>query len=43
MDKDGSVRLADFGVAVSRERGGSWDKTDRQGGSRNTFAGTPCW
>ena len=40
IDTDGSVLLADFGVAATVERGGSWgnDKINR-----NTFVGTPCW
>ncbi len=40
MDKDGCVYLADFGVAASLERSGSWGN-DKQ--SRMTFVGTPCW
>ena len=36
----GQVLLADFGVAATLERGGSWgDKMM----ARNTFVGTPCW
>eukprot|EP00210_Caulerpa_lentillifera_P002177 g2091.t1 len=40
IDDDGSVLLADFGVAATIERGGSWgnDKINR-----STFVGTPCW
>ena len=40
VDKDGCVKLADFGVATSLERNGSWghDKA-----ARMTFVGTPCW
>mmetsp|Transcript_30948 Transcript_30948/g.68544 ORF Transcript_30948/g.68544 Transcript_30948/m.68544 type:complete len:838 (-) Transcript_30948:1294-3807(-) len=40
VDKDGSVKLGDFGVAASLERSGSWghDKATRM-----TFVGTPCW
>ena len=40
VDKDGWVYLADFGVATSLERNGSWghDKSNRM-----TFVGTPCW
>ncbi|GAX82215.1 hypothetical protein CEUSTIGMA_g9643.t1 [Chlamydomonas eustigma] len=40
VDKDGKVYLADFGVATSLERAGSWsqDKSNRM-----TFVGTPCW
>ena len=40
VDKDGCVYLADFGVAASLERSGSWGN-DKQ--SRMTFVGTPCW
>ncbi len=32
--------LADFGVAATMERGGSWGN---QQVARNTFVGTPCW
>jgi serine/threonine protein kinase len=40
IDRDGSVRIGDFGVAATTERGGSWgnDKV-----TRTTFVGTPCW
>jgi hypothetical protein len=40
IDSDGSVKLGDFGVAATIERGGSWgnDKV-----TRTTFVGTPCW
>jgi serine/threonine-protein kinase OSR1/STK39 len=34
------VLLADFGVAATLERGGSWGNRMM---SRNTFVGTPCW
>ena len=32
--------VADFGVAATMERGGSWGN---QQVARNTFVGTPCW
>ena len=32
--------LADFGVAATMERGGTWGNLQM---SRNTFVGTPCW
>eukprot|EP00879_Flechtneria_rotunda_P019943 GHRR01020962.1.p1 GENE.GHRR01020962.1~~GHRR01020962.1.p1 ORF type:complete len:340 (+),score=76.46 GHRR01020962.1:187-1206(+) len=40
IDRDGTVRIGDFGVAATIERGGSWgnDKV-----MRSTFVGTPCW
>eukprot|EP00891_Asterochloris_glomerata_P007781 jgi/Astpho2/7781/Aster-06073 len=40
IEKDGQVLLADFGVAATMERGGSWGN---QQVARNTFVGTPCW
>jgi serine/threonine protein kinase len=40
IEKDGQVLLADFGVAATIERGGSWGN---QPMARNTFVGTPCW
>jgi serine/threonine protein kinase len=40
VNTDGSVLLADFGVAASLERDGSWGQ---QVAGRNTFVGTPCW
>lgn len=40
MGQDGTVLLADFGVAAAMERDGSWGQ---QAGGRNTFVGTPCW
>lgn len=40
VNTDGSVLLADFGVAATLERDGSWGQ---QVGGRNTFVGTPCW
>ncbi|MEW5303120.1 MAG: hypothetical protein WDW36_005843 [Sanguina aurantia] len=38
VDKDGAVKLADFGVAATMERGASWGH-DKM--SRMTFVGTP--
>lgn len=32
--------LADFGVAATLERSGSWGHAEQ---NRNTFVGTPCW
>ena len=32
--------IADFGVAATMERGGSWGNQQM---ARNTFVGTPCW
>ena len=40
INTDGQVVLADFGVAATMERGGSWGNKNI---SRNTFVGTPCW
>lgn len=40
LDNGGQVLLADFGVAATLERGGSWGNRMM---SRNTFVGTPCW
>ncbi len=40
VDKDGWVYLADFGVATSLDRTGSWGHDK---GNRMTFVGTPCW
>ena len=40
IDRDGSVRIGDFGVAATCERGGSWG-SDKMW--RSTFVGTPCW
>lgn len=42
MDKDGVVRIGDFGVAATPSaRDGDWcDASNRQ---RTTFVGTPCW
>lgn len=40
VDKDGAVKLADFGVATTVERGGSWGNDKA---ARMTFVGTPCW
>lgn len=37
LDKNGAVKLADFGVSACM-----FDSGDRQR-SRNTFVGTPCW
>jgi serine/threonine-protein kinase OSR1/STK39 len=40
LDGDGRVLLADFGVAATLERGGSWGNRLQ---ARSTFVGTPCW
>ena len=40
LNDDGNVVVADFGVAATMERGGSWGNQQM---SRNTFVGTPCW
>ena len=40
IDNIGQVLLADFGVAATMERGGSWGNQQL---ARNTFVGTPCW
>lgn len=43
MDRDGVVRIGDFGVAATpkmAERDGDWRHEDAM---RNTFVGTPCW
>ena len=40
VDTDGTVLLADFGVAASMDRSASWG---HQPNARNTFVGTPCW
>ena len=40
VNSDGNVLLADFGVAATLERNGSWGFA---AGGRNTFVGTPCW
>lgn len=40
IDSTGQVLLADFGVAATMERGGSWGNQQL---ARNTFVGTPCW
>ena len=40
LDDAGNVMVADFGVAATMERGGSWGN---QQVARNTFVGTPCW
>ena len=40
IERDGQVLLADFGVAATMERGGSWGNQQM---ARNTFVGTPCW
>lgn len=40
INTDGQVVLADFGVAATMERGGSWGNKNI---ARNTFVGTPCW
>jgi len=35
------VKLGDFGVSATMERGGEWGGSGLV--SRNTFVGTPCW
>ncbi|KAK9909926.1 hypothetical protein WJX75_009604 [Coccomyxa subellipsoidea] len=40
INTEGQVVLADFGVAATMERGGSWGNKNI---ARNTFVGTPCW
>lgn len=40
MGQDGTVWLADFGIAASTKRTSSWGKA---GAVRNTFAGSICW
>ncbi len=40
IDRDGVVRIGDFGVAATVERGGSWGNDVMP---RTTFVGTPCW
>lgn len=40
IDLDGTVRIGDFGVAATIERGGSWGA---ENAPRTTFVGTPCW
>jgi len=42
IDRDGTVKIGDFGVAATpkMDRDGDW-KTDN--GQRTTFVGTPCW
>ena len=40
IDNNSQVLLADFGVAATMERGGSWGNQQL---ARNTFVGTPCW
>jgi serine/threonine-protein kinase OSR1/STK39 len=42
MDKDGTVRIGDFGVAATpAARDGDW--CDAKNQQRTTFVGTPCW
>jgi serine/threonine-protein kinase OSR1/STK39 len=42
MDKDGVVRIGDFGVAATpAARDGDW--CDAKNQQRTTFVGTPCW
>jgi hypothetical protein len=41
VDRDGNVKIGDFGVSASAtDRGGSWGNDNR---ARMTFVGTPCW
>ncbi|WIA42343.1 hypothetical protein OEZ86_008355 [Tetradesmus obliquus] len=40
IDRDGSVRIGDFGVAATLQREGSWGN---EAMTRTTFVGTPCW
>ncbi|RMZ54228.1 hypothetical protein APUTEX25_000579 [Auxenochlorella protothecoides] len=40
LTSSGQVLLADFGVAATLERGGSWGNRVV---ARSTFVGTPCW
>ncbi|KIZ00508.1 hypothetical protein MNEG_7452 [Monoraphidium neglectum] len=40
IDRDGSIKIGDFGVAATIGRGGSWGNDK---GTRTTFVGTPCW
>jgi serine/threonine-protein kinase OSR1/STK39 len=40
VDTSGRVMLADFGVAATMERSGSWGSALA---ARSTFVGTPCW
>lgn len=40
MGQEGTVWLADFGIAASTQRTSSWGKT---GTVRTTFAGSICW
>lgn len=40
LGQDGTIWLADFGIAAKTNRTGSWGKG---GGQRHTFAGTLCW
>ncbi|KAI8474347.1 MAG: kinase-like domain-containing protein [Monoraphidium minutum] len=41
VDGEGHVKLGDFGVSATMERGGEWGGSGFV--SRNTFVGTPCW
>lgn len=42
IDRDGTVRIGDFGVAATPKvaRDGDWRSEVAQ---RTTFVGTPCW
>ncbi len=40
VDRDGSVKVGDFGVSATVDRGASWGNDHR---ARMTFVGTPCW
>ncbi|KAF8057272.1 OXSR1 [Scenedesmus sp. PABB004] len=40
IDRDGTVRIGDFGVAATIERQGEWGSESMP---RTTFVGTPCW
>ncbi len=40
VDREGAVKVGDFGVSTTVDRGASWGNDNR---SRMTFVGTPCW